>query len=551
MIEFEVLGGVRLRVDGAEVDLAPMPQRLLGLLLAKRGQSVKVDTMIDALWEHDPPRTARKTVRIYVYRLRALIGDESRIVRADSGYRLNLKPEELDAARFEQLTTQAAQARSRGDLEAALCLLDKALGLWRGPAFDGLDRVAEVSTLVSWLDERRLTAFEDRVDIELELGRHAEAIGPLTRAVAENPYRERLRGQLMRALHRSGRQAEALDAYRQVRQLLATEMGMEPHEELQAIHREVLGQVPTVGQVPRHLPHDVPDFVGRQQDLEWLDSMAGARGTPLVITAVAGAGGIGKTALVLHWAHRVAELFPDGQLYVNLRGYDSGSPLRPLDALAHLLRCLGVQRGQVPSEVEVASALYRSLLAERKMLVVLDNACSAEQVRPLLPGVAGCRVVVTSRDRLSGLVAGDGARRLTLGLLPDDNGLALMRRLLGGQRVDAEPEAAARVVALCAGLPLALRIAAAKLADWPAMSLAEYAGDLSDGNRLAALALGGDEERAVTVVIDRSHDSLPAAAQRALRLLGLVPGPEFTAEALAALAGTSVAEAASNLDALA
>jgi len=560
MVGFEVLGPVRLRAGEGEIELTAMLQRLLGLLLARGGRPITADAIAEALWEGAPPRTARKTVQIYVHRLRRLLGDDDRIGHSETGYRLDTGPSEVDARVFENLVDQATATRARGDLHGADRLLGQALELWRGPAYTGLRDIAEIAGGAARLDERRLTAFEDRIAVELDLGRHAELAGKLSIAIAENPYRERLRGQLMIALYRDGRQAEALEAYRQTRQLLVAEVGVEPNAELQRLHQAILRNDPGLGQTSvmrrkaasgyRFLPHDVPNFVGRQEALDWLDRASLSAAPALVVTAIAGAAGIGKTALAVHWAHRVSDLYPEGQLYINLRGYDTGPPLRPLEALVYFLRCLGVPREQMPTELEEAAARYRALLVDREMLIVLDNARSADQIRPLLPGSAGSQVLITSRDRLSGLVAHDGAKRLTLGLLPDQHAMSLMRQAIGDERVDAEPEAMDRVVALCAGLPLALRIAAANLADRPALPIEVFAAELAEGSRMAALTIAGDEDRAVKAVLDHSYDALTPAAQRIFRLLGLVPGTDFTVEAVAALADCPQSQASSTLDTL-
>jgi tetratricopeptide (TPR) repeat protein/transcriptional regulator with XRE-family HTH domain len=293
------------------------------------------------------------------------------------------------------------------------------------------------------------------------------------------------------------------------------------------------------------LPMDVAGFTGRADRLAQLDGLLGGDlGTPptVVISAIGGTAGVGKTALAVHWAHRVAERFPDGQLFVNLRGYAPTPPLRPIDALAQFLHAVGVAAEQVPVEVEEAAGLYRSLLADKRMLVVLDNAASAEQVRPLLPASPGCLVLVTSRDRLGGLVASHGARRLTVDTLTAAEAEALLAHILG-QRVAAEPQAAAELARLCAYLPLALRIAAANLSDQPDRPIADYLGELQEGNRLAALAVGGDEQGAVRAAFDLSYTALDPEAQRLFRLLGLVPGPDVTATAASALGGISPEQA--------
>jgi tetratricopeptide (TPR) repeat protein len=303
--------------------------------------------------------------------------------------------------------------------------------------------------------------------------------------------------------------------------------------------------------VPRQLPAEVSGFVGRGEAIAELDAMCGLDDDagPVVISAVAGTAGVGKTALAVHWAHRAAGQFPDGQLYVNLRGYHPGPPMRPIEALAHFLQALGIANEQIPVETHQAAGLYRSLLAGRRMLVLLDNAADPDQVRPLLPG-SGCLVLVTSRDQLSGLVARDGARRLTLDRLPEPEAVCLLRGLLG-ERVDREPAAASALVDRCVGLPLALRIAAAQLADHPQLRLAGYLDQLTGEDRLAALEVDGDPHTAVRAAFDLSYDRLAPDTRRLFRLLGLPAGPDVTAESAAALAGTTTRQAARWLDRLA
>jgi tetratricopeptide (TPR) repeat protein len=315
-----------------------------------------------------------------------------------------------------------------------------------------------------------------------------------------------------------------------------------------AVAPTVAEEVPGPGggrPVPRQLPADVSGFVGRSRVISELGGMLkrGGDAVPVVISAVSGTAGVGKTALAVHWAHQVRHLFPDGQLYVNLRGHHPGPPVRSIDALAEFLHALGTPPEQVPVEVAEAAAAYRSLLADRRVLVLLDNAASPEQVRPLLPGTSGCFVLTTSRDNLSGLVARDGARRITLDRLSKPEGVRLLRVLLGRERVGAEPDAAADLVERCVGLPLALRIAAAHLSDRPNQSLASYTELLDAGDRLAALQVDGDPHTAVRAAFDLSYGRLNPAAQRLFRLLGLVPGPDVTAEAAAALSDTTTSRA--------
>jgi tetratricopeptide (TPR) repeat protein len=371
----------------------------------------------------------------------------------------------------------------------------------------------------------------------------------------------------MLALYRAGRQADALAAYRHARQLLHDDLGTEPSAELQQLHHAILNRDPALepgrspgppttssAPRPRELPPDVASFTGRAEALKALDEFQPAGGDltgPVVISAIAGTAGVGKTALAVHWAHRVADRFPDGQLYLNLRGYATSAPLRPIEALSMMLRSLGMTPDQIPIEEAEATARYRSLLADRRVLVVLDNARSVDQVRPLLPGSPGCLALVTSRDRLAGLLARDGARRITLDVLPADEEHALLSRLLGNERVAAEPEATTRLASACAYLPLAIRIAAAAFADRPSQRIQNVVSDLSSGHRLAALEVEGDREAAVRATLDLSYRTIQAVAQRVFRLLGLVPGPDFTPNAVAALADQPADEAKRALDQLA
>ncbi|HEV2372248.1 MAG TPA: tetratricopeptide repeat protein, partial [Streptosporangiaceae bacterium] len=414
------------------------------------------------------------------------------------------------------------------------------------------------------IEELHVAAIEDRAEAMLGLGGHRELVGELAALATAHPLRERTRALLMMALFRDGRQADALAVYTQTRTLLVRELGIDPGQQLQQLHQRILAADPELAApggrasagparvpVPRELPTDVHAFTGRDQELaelDWLLTTAGpARdvggGSAVVISAVAGTAGVGKTALAIRWAHRVRDSFPDGQLYINLRGYDPNQPVTAGDALARFLHALGVPGRDIPLEPEDRAARYRSLLDGRRMLVLLDNAESAEQVRPLLPGSPGCAVVVTSRSSLAGLVARDGAHRLDLDLLPIQDSVALLRALIG-RRADDDPSAAAALASLCARLPLALRVAAELAVARPATSLAELVGELADQQqRLDLLAAGGDPRTAVRAVFSWSVRHLPVDAARAFALLGLHPGPDLDACAAAALIGTTVERA--------
>jgi tetratricopeptide (TPR) repeat protein len=376
--------------------------------------------------------------------------------------------------------------------------------------------------------------------------------------VRAHPLRERFSVQLMLALYRSERQAEALAAFADARHVLASELGIEPGPQLRQLHARILaadpgldfapGEAATLTSAPQkkkrpaQLPADVAAFTGRAEELAELDRLA-AQSSDMVISVVSGTAGVGKTALAVRWARRAASTFPDGQLYVNLRGYDPGQPVPPGDALAGFLRALGLAGPDIPPGEDERAAAYRSLLDGRRVLVVLDNAASVEQVRPLLPGCPSCLVVVTSRDSLAGLVARHGARRLDLDILPLPDAVGLLRTLIGA-RVDAEPRAAAALAGQCARLPLALRVAAELAAASPGSLLEELAGELDgEQRRLDLLDAGGDGRTAVRGVFSWSYRHLPAAAARAFRLAGLHPGPDFDAYAVAALTGVTITQA--------
>jgi DNA-binding SARP family transcriptional activator len=552
-VTFLLLGPVEVRIGPRSMPLFGRRQRrTLAALLLDADRVVQVDRLVDVVWDVAPPSTARRQIQDLVTRLRRDLttagAARDTIVTAGGGYVLRLDGHELDTRRFTALV-EAANRIAQNDHAAAAADLRAALELWRGPAMAGSSDGA-LAPAAAALNERRLAVWEDVLRIELDLGRHRDLIGELAALVDQQPYRESAVGLLMLALSRDGRQAEALAAYEALRRRLADELGIDPGGDLQRTHRAILrsdahGSSPADGArvapvVPAQLPADVTPFTGRAEQIGRLDALVpGQDGRPnaVVISAIAGAAGIGKTALAVHWAHRVRAAFPDGQLYVNLSGYAPAPPVRPIAALTRLLNTLGVAPEHVPDHVEEAAALYRSHLAGRRILVVLDNAGHADQVRPLLPGSGGCLALITSRDSLRGLIARDGAHRLTLDALTPAESRALLATLVGPERVDAEPAAADELARLCAHLPLALRIAAAILADHPERSIAGYAAELRAGDRLAALQVDGDERAAVRAAFDLSYAVQPDAARRVFRLLGLVPGADIGTEAAAALAG--------------
>ncbi|MFI7544425.1 AfsR/SARP family transcriptional regulator [Actinoplanes sp. NPDC049599] len=560
--EFGVLGAVEARIDGRSVVLGHARQRcVLGVLLVEAGRPVTVDQLIDRVWGEDPPQRAAGALYSYLSRLRQAVADaaEVGIERQPSGYVLTVDPQTVDLHRFRRLVTQARASESD---RAASDLITQALGLWRGEPFAGLDTPWLAATRRLLLSER-FAAELDHHDVLLRLGRHGELLPALSAAVAEHPLDERLAEQAMLALYRCGRQADADEQYRRIRRCLADELGSDPGAALRRLHERILAadpalaapvtearatgaQPPAPVTVPAQLPADVRAFTGRSGELAALDRLlAPPEGDepPLTVALLSGTAGVGKSALAVRWAHRVREAFPDGQLYVNLRGYDAEQPVAVADALAGFLTALGVRGPELPIGVEERAGRYRSELTARRMLVLLDNASSVEQVRPLLPGSGSCLVLVTSRDSLPGMVAVHGAERVNLDLLPPADAVALLRRLIGA-RVDREPSVAADLAAACARLPLALRIAAELAAARTDVSLAELVAELGDHRlRLDLLDAGGDPRAAVRAVFSWSYQNLPPDAARAFRLLGLHPGDSVHVEAAAALTGTDAGEA--------
>jgi len=515
----------------------PQAEKALAVLLLADEQVVTQDALVDALWDAAPPPTATHQVHKLIAGLRRRI--PGAIETDGRGYRLRLAGHTLDLATFTRLAAGPRPAVS--DLVAAL-------ELWRGPALAGMDsRVLRAAAAA--LDDRRLAATETLVELRLAAGEADAVAAELPVLVAAYPLRETLRRQLMTALYRCGRQADALAVYTETRALLATELGLDPGPELVRLHRQILradpALEPALRPAPRGtstLPYDLPDFAGRSAELDRLL----AAGCAVVITAIDGMAGIGKTALAVHAAYRLADRYPDGQLFCDLHGHTPGGPpLEPEVALERLLRMAGVPPDAIPDGLEERAARWRAELAGRRLMVVLDNAATAAQVRPLLPGSPRCLVLVTSRRRLGVL---DGATVLSLDVLPPADALDLFGAVAGRHRVAAEPEAAQEVVQLCGRLPLALRIAATRLAHRPSWTVAALADRLRAGSdRLAELTVA---DRGVGAAFALSYGQLAAAQQRLFRLLGLHPGADFDAWSAAALAEVPVREAEALLEAL-
>ncbi len=559
-----LLGPLKVEVEGLELPVMPAKQRaLLAGLGLPPGQVVSAGTLCRVLWDSGPPAGAAITVRSYVKRLRQSLGPVAgtRVVTRTPGYLLNADEAEVDVLAFRGLCERGGQAARACDWTRAADLLGQALALWRGtPLADVASEVLHREQ-VPQLEQLRLQALEGRTLARLNLGQHGQLIPELQALVAAHPFREAFHGQFMTALYRAGQQGEALAAYQRARATLVAELGVEPGEELRRLHRDILagdrglrrvpGEAASVvkGQgrpghvVPRQLPAVAPHFAGREAALAELDSLLleGQDRAVTVITAVGGMAGVGKTALATRWAHRVAGRFPDGQLYVNLRGFDPlGDPVDPAVATRAFLESLGVSAERIPADVDAQAGLYRSLLADRRVLVVLDNARDEGQVRPLLPGSPSCLVLVTSRTRLTGLAAAEGARLVSLDVLSEAEAREMLAARLGAARVAAEPDAVTELVAACGRLPLALAIVAARSAERPEFSLAGLCAELREG--LDALETG-DAATSVHGVFGWSYRQLEAPAARLFRRLGLQPGHDISVHSASRLADVPVRQA--------
>ena len=574
-MDFGLLGPLIVRDGTRHVPVsAPRQRVLLAALLLSAGRVVSLDALAEMLWEGEPPAGARGALHSAVQRLRSTLGPSGAdlIETQPPGYLMKVGDGEIDVREFSALAARGRAAAEAGSWAQAAGLLRDALGLWRGePLADVPSRLLRERE-VPPIEDQRLQALVTRIDADLHLGRHTELVAELRQLVAAHPVQEQFHAQLMLSLYRSGRQADALAAYQDVRRILADDVGIDPGPELRLLHQRILaadselllatGGEPTApasvppspaapgpgdpaaGQhpvVPRHLPAATRHFAGRSGALTALTALAAeAAGTAqaTVIAVIDGTAGIGKTTLALHFAHQVADRFPDGQLYVNLRGFDpAGPPVTPAEAIRLFLDALAVPAGRVPGGLEAQAGLYRSLLAGKRMLVLLDNARDVDQVRPLLPASPGCLVIVTSRSQLTSLVAAEGAFPLTLDVLAEAEARELLTRRLGPEPVAADPSAADELIRLCARLPLALSIAAARSASQPGLSLAALAADLRGARgRLNALDAGHPVTN-VRAVLSWSYQQLDAATARLFRLLGLHAGPDIAAAAAASMAG--------------
>ncbi|SBT43310.1 AfsR/SARP family transcriptional regulator [Micromonospora narathiwatensis] len=578
-----VLGPMRAWRHGDEITLGPPKQRaVLGLLASRVNDVVGFEEIIDAVWGNEVPPTAANGVHTYIAGLRRVIepGRSRRdlgevLVSTGGGYALFMDPDALDTTLFAAEGRRARRLREAGDGAGAAEIYHAALRLWRGEAYFGVPGpFAAVER--TRLHELRLSVVEELAELLLELHRPADAVTVLSEAVAKEPLREKLRGLLMLSLYRGGRQADALSLYRETRQLLLEELGIEPVPELRDLHNQILvghpdlddpvpaepttegpaGVEPRQGDLrrPAQLPCRPRGFAGRAAELgrlrELVERDQRCPGTTTVAVLEGGAG-TGKTALTVELAHEIAAGFPDGQLFVDLRGSarDGGS-LSALDALGFALASLGVERGRVPGDLSAASALYRSLLHGRRMLVVLDDAADAEQVRQLIPGGPAC-VLVTSRRRQRGLAARDGAYRLALGPVSTTEATDLLANLAGAGRLVGREQEVAELAELCGHLPLALRIAAGALAAEPGLTPAELVRRYRlPHTRLDQLAVRGDASTDVRAALAATYDALPPETARAFRMLGCCPSTAITTQMAAALAGLTHPEAHHQLQVL-
>jgi DNA-binding SARP family transcriptional activator len=580
-VTFAVLGPLEVRRGVELVRLSGKHRALLGMLLVNANSTVARDHLVVALW-NDAPRSAVSNLQLYVSGLRRALGDcptdhPAVLETRASGYHLHVDCDQLDLLTFVDQARRGRQRIELGDLPGARLELERAVALRRGRLLEDVSLSDAAGPQLTAIEEQLDHAWTAWVEVRLALGDYGRLVGELRTAAEAQPLREGIWEQLILALHLAGRRSEALDTYRRARGILVEDLGIEPGLDLQRLHAAVLAddpalnrspsarrslatvrlnvsdssveldvgsppRVPVVSEawpVPAQLPQDPAGFVGRTTHLRQLDALLtnGPAATTAMIGVITGTAGVGKTTLAVHWAHRVRNRFPDGQLYLNLHGFDAVGRTSQAEAVRTLLEMLRVPTDQIPTTLEAQSGLYRSILAGRQMLIVLDNAHDADQVRPLLPGVSSSMVLITSRDEFTSLVAIEGAHPLPLDLLSAQDARELLICRLGAARVAAEPDMVDDIIAGCARLPLALAIAAARAATHPELSLGTLAGEPREpGSGLDAFD-GGDQVTRVRTVFSWSYRTLTPEAARLFRLLGLHPGPDIAAPAAASLAG--------------
>ncbi|HEX7302646.1 AfsR/SARP family transcriptional regulator [Lentzea sp.] len=536
-MEFLLLGSLAVRREGALLELGgPRQRAVLTMLLLHANEAVSVAQLTEAVWDV-PPVSPESNLRTYVAGLRKVVGDRL-VTRPGHGYQLTVEPGELDLDAFDELVRAGEQALADNDTEAAAEAFARALGRWHGIPTAELNAGPLLRAEFTRIQERRLTAVERYAKAALELGRFDDVIDRLRRESALHPLREELWAQLMLALDRSGRRGEALEAYATVRRHVVEQVGVEPGARLRRLQQEILeSRVPSPAALNAHrqLPMDIAEFTGRETELRKLCEPGPQ--TTVVISAIEGMAGVGKTKLAVRAAHRLVQRYPDVQLWADLHGFDPDElPADPSAVLESFLRLLGVPGGQIPESLEARAALYRDRLAGKRALVLLDNAAGEDQVRPLLPGGSTCMVLVTSRRTLLRL---DGVRSLLLDVFTPGEAVALLSRIAGADRVDADRDAAQRVAELCGHLPIAVALAAKRLARRPQWTVLDLVSQLERGGGLGARG-----------VFDLSYQALPENQRRLFRLLGLHPGEDVTADSAAALAGLTSYEAGDLLETL-
>lgn len=563
-LRFNILGPIEGWANGTRLRLGGVIQeRVLATLLLEAGRVLPVSRLVEAAWDEDPPPTASHQVRKAIADLRRRIPGGAEVLLTDGpGYRVAIDEIEIDLAEFGLLAREAKTAAAAGRTAEAAEILRGALALWRGSVLAGTGGPV-IEAAATAIEERRLTASEQLFDLRLALGEASELVVDLRELTNQHPLRETLRGQLMLALYRSGRQAEALEEYGRVRELLVEELGIDPGSQLTKIYEGILRESPELAgppppappaapvalpaEPPCTLPNDLADFTGRDRELAELLRCAeesGEQGPQIV--ALDGMGGCGKTSLAVRAAHRLAQAYPDGQLHLDLRGHTPGDqPVTAGTALDSLLRALGIPGDRIPDDVLGRTALWRATLVGKRLLILLDNAADAAGIGPLLPASSGCLVLVTSRARLVDL---DGAQWISIGVMSAEESTTLMAETLGAQRVAAEPEAAAELAQLCGHLPLALRIATARLRNRPRWTLRYLAERLSDETRrLDELSAGA---RSVSATLRLSYQALDEECRTAFRILALHPGGDINVHAAGALLGTGIWEAEDLLETL-
>jgi DNA-binding SARP family transcriptional activator len=562
-VKFEILGPLEVTAGSGRLELGGTRQQIVvATLLLNANRLVTTDRLLEAIYGEDLPPTSRSQAQISVSSLRRLFaahGQHGVISTRSHGYVIQVDSGQLDFQRFGEMVAAARAARAERNLDLAVANYRDALRLWRGPALDGIDSQL-VRAAASRLDEQRIATTEDRISLELDLGRHYELVTELTELVEELPLRERLRGQLMLALYRCGRTAEALQVYRQARHIMVAELGIEPSERLRKLEHDILTSAPVLAppaeptrmqaphkQVPNLLPTDIADFTGRAEQLaqirqDLIRAAAQDARSAVPVTVIVGKGGVGKTCVAVRASHDVATHYPDGQLFADLHG-GGADPVSPVQVLGRFLRALGVPPSQIPEGLDERAEVYRNLLADRKVLVVLDDAVSENQVSPLLPGSGPSAVIITSRRRLAYLA---GAAHVEVSVFAPARSLELLTRIAGAERVTAQPEAAAAVARYCGHLPLALRIAGARLSARPHWSIQKLVDRLADETgRLDELRHG---DMGIRPSISLTYESASEPARKLFRRLALLNVPYFSGWLCAALLDQPYAYAEDLLD---